>query len=61
MREIVTPQGSVYCTVEVKDGKLTFTLREGYKVVLDAKIIPQLKQILNEADFLKLSNDHTTL
>jgi hypothetical protein len=54
MREIVTPQGSVYCTVEVKDGKLTFTLREGYKVVLDAKIIPQLKQILNEADFFKV-------
>jgi hypothetical protein len=54
MREIVTPAGDVYCTVEVKDGKLIFTLREGYKVLLDSKIIPQLKQILNEAEFFKV-------
>ena len=54
MREIITPKGDVYCTVEVKDGKLVFTLREGYKVVLDAKVIPQLKQILNEAEFFKV-------
>ena len=54
MREIVTPNGSVYCTVEVKDGKLVFTLKQGHKVVLDAKVIPQLKQILNEAEFFKV-------
>jgi hypothetical protein len=54
MRNIVAPDGDVYCTVEVKDGKLVFGLKQGYQIYLDAKIIPQLKQILNEAEFFKV-------
>lgn len=54
MREIVKPDGKVYCTVEVKHGHLIFTLQSGCKVLLDAKVIPQLKQILTEAEFFKI-------
>ena len=54
MREIVTPKGEVYCKVEVRDGKLIFHMKTGYKVMLDAKVIPQLRQILTEAEFFKV-------
>lgn len=57
MRPIQRPDGSVYCYVRVQDGQLIIKLAEGrYKnlaVMLDAKVIPQLKQILVEAEFLK--------
>ena len=53
MREIKKPDGSVYCTVEVSDGMLKMTLKGNYVMLLDAKIIPQLRQILAEAEFFK--------
>lgn len=54
MREIVTPKGDVYARVEVCDGKLILHMKQGYKVILDAKVIPQLRQILTEAEFFKV-------
>lgn len=53
MREIINPSGETYLKVEVRDDKLTLHLKTGYVVVLDAKVIPQLRQILAEAEFLK--------
>ena len=53
MRPIVRPDGTTYCEVEVRDGKLNLYLRNGTVVVLDAKIVPQLRQLLAEAEFLK--------
>lgn len=53
MRKIVTPKGEVYCGVEVREGKLKFYLKNGAVVILDAQIIPQLKDILAEAEFFK--------
>jgi len=57
MREITRSNGEVYCYVSVEDGRLRFKLNsgsaKGYEVVLDAKIIPQLRAILAEADFFK--------
>lgn len=57
MREIVKPNGEVYALVEVQDGLLQITPKQGTgkdtTLILDAKIIPQLRQILNEADFFK--------
>lgn len=54
MREIVTPTGNVYCKVEVKDKQLIMHLKPGYQINLDARIIPQLRQILTEAEFFKV-------
>lgn len=54
MREIVTPNGTIYAQVEVRDGKLIIHMKTGYKVILDAKVIPQLRQILTEAEFFKV-------
>lgn len=54
MRNIVTTKGDVYCKVEVRHGKLIFHMKEGYQVMLDAKVIPQLRQILTEAEFFKV-------
>lgn len=54
MREIITPSGDVYCKVEVRNGQLIITMKTGFKVVLDAKAIPQLRQILTEAEFFKV-------
>ena len=54
MREIKRPDGTVYCTIEVSDGMIKMTLKNNYVVLLDAKIIPQLRQILAEAEFFKM-------
>lgn len=54
MKDITTPTGDVYARVEVRDGKLIIHMKTGYQVVLDAKVIPQLRQILAEADFFKV-------
>jgi hypothetical protein len=54
MREIVTPKGDIYARVEVRDGKLVIHMSTGYQVVMDAKVIPQLRQILTEAEFFKV-------
>ena len=57
MKQIVKPDGQPYLEVEVKDGLLKLTCLQGtaanitYQV--DAKVIPQLRQILTEAEFLK--------
>ena len=57
MRPITRPDGSVYCFVRVQDGQLMIKIAEGkYKglaIILDEKVIPQLRQILAEAEFLK--------
>jgi hypothetical protein len=57
MKEIVKPNGEVYCYVSVEDGILKIKLNNGsaagMEVRLDAKIIPQLRSILAEADFFK--------
>lgn len=57
MKEIVKPTGEVYCWVGVEEGLLKFKLNQGtgkgLTVNLDAKIVPQLRQILTEAEFLK--------
>lgn len=54
MREIVTPTGDVYARVEVQSGKLIIHMKTGYQVVMDEKVIPQLRQILTEAEFFKV-------
>lgn len=58
MREIVKPNGEVYCFVEVDEQLLKIKLNQGtgagMTITLDAKIIPQLKQVLAEAEFFKV-------
>ncbi len=57
MREIRRADGSVYLYVTVENGQLRFKLNsgnaKGVEVCMDAKVIPQLKQILAEAEFFK--------
>lgn len=56
MRTIVKPDGTVYCYISLENGQLLIKLNQGKHkglgINLDAKIIPQLKQLLNEAEFL---------
>lgn len=56
MRPIIKPNGEIYCWVEVSDNILKIKLNNGSSkgmiLHLDAKIIPQLKQILTEAEIL---------
>jgi hypothetical protein len=56
LREITKPDGSVYAFVIVEDGRLLIKLNQGkhkgLALNLDAKIIPQLRQILSQAEFL---------
>jgi hypothetical protein len=57
MKQIVKPDGQPYMEVEVNDGLLRFKCLQGtaarYTYQVDAKVIPQLRQILTEAEFLK--------
>lgn len=56
MRDIVKPNGEVYARVHVVDGQLRIQLTQTESqptIIMDAKIIPQLRQILAEAEFLK--------
>ena len=57
MREITKPNGEVYARVKLEDGKLQLQLAAASKhnvwIHLDAKVIPQLRQILAEAEFFK--------
>jgi hypothetical protein len=57
MREIVTPSGEVYARVKLEDNKLMLQLCKGSArdlwIQMDAKVIPQLRNILAEADFFK--------
>lgn len=57
MREIVTPSGDVYARVKLEDGKLMIQLCRGNAnnlwIGMDAKVIPQLRSILAEAEFFK--------
>lgn len=56
MKEIVKPNGEVYARVQVEGGQLRIQLVQEASqptVVMDAKVIPQLRQILTEAEFLK--------
>ena len=55
MREILKPNGEVYARVVVDEQNLKIQLAQ-YKniwVVMDAKVIPQLSDILKEAVFFK--------
>ena len=54
MREIVKPNGEVYAVVKVEEGQLKIQLKQYHDVWvhMDAKIIPQLRQILAEAEIL---------
>ena len=56
MREITKPNGEVYARIHVEDGQLKLQLTQVETqptIIMDAKIIPQLRQILTEAEFLK--------
>ena len=56
MREIVKPNGEVYARVYVENGQLRMQLMQTETqpiIVMDAKVIPQLRQILAEAEFFK--------
>ena len=56
MREIVKPNGEVYARVSVENEQLRIQLTQIETqpvVIMDAKIIPQLRQILSEAEFFK--------
>lgn len=56
MRDIIKPNGEVYARVHVENGQLKIKLMQTPSqpvVVMDAKVIPQLRQILTEAEFLK--------
>lgn len=58
MKEIFKPDGEIYCWVGVDRGLLKIKMNQGTAkgctVQLDEKIIPQLRQILTEAEFLKI-------
>ncbi len=57
MKEIRRPDGSVYAFVSVEEGTLVIKLNQGkhkgLALQLDAKIIPQLRTILAQAEILK--------
>jgi hypothetical protein len=55
MREIVTPDGKVYARIVVdeKHFKIQLANAHGVWVAMDKKIIPQLRQLLAEAEFFK--------
>ncbi len=55
MREILKPSGEVYARVEVNEQQLRIQLAQHQNVwvVMDAKVIPQLSDILKEAIFFK--------
>ena len=55
MREIVRPNGEVYARVEVNEKELRIQLAQYHNmwVIMDAKVIPQLSDILKEAVFFK--------
>lgn len=57
MREIITPSGEIYAKVKLEDGRLMLQLCKGSAkdlwIQMDAKVIPQLRTILAEADFFK--------
>lgn len=57
MRAITKPNGEVYCWIAVEQGQLRIKMNQGtakgVTLHLDAKVIPQLKQILKEAEFLQ--------
>lgn len=55
MREIVTPEGRTYARVEVDESHLKIQLvnAKGVWITMDKKVIPQLRQLLREAEFFK--------
>jgi hypothetical protein len=57
LREIVKPNGEVYARIKVEEGRFSIQLAQSNIsdtwIHMDAKIIPQLRQILTEAEFLK--------
>jgi len=54
MTAIIKPNGEVYCWVDIKDERIKIELNQGsgagLVIDLDAKIIPQLIPILQEAE-----------
>ena len=55
MREITRPNGEVYARIEVNEKELRIQLAQYQNlwVIMDAKVIPQLSDILKEAVFFK--------
>lgn len=55
MREILKPNGEVYARVEVNEKELRIQIAQYQNlwIIMDAKIIPQLSDILKEAVFFK--------
>ncbi len=55
MREIRMPNGEVYARIEVDERQLRIQLvrHDNIWIVMDAKVIPQLSDILKEAIFFK--------
>lgn len=56
MRAIRRSNGEVYMYVSVEDGQLRLKLNsgnvKGVEIRMDAKVIPELRQILTEAEIL---------
>ena len=57
MREIRTPNGEVYLRVELNEKHLRLQparyQNDNFWFVLDAKVVPQLSEMLREAEFFK--------
>lgn len=56
MREITKPNGEVYAKVWIDESTLQIQISQqtpALTIVMDAKVIPQLRQILAEAEFFK--------
>lgn len=55
MREILKPNGEVYARVEINEKELRIQLapHNNMWIIMDARVIPQLSDILKEAVFFK--------
>lgn len=55
MREILKSNGEVYARVEVNEKELRIQLAQYHNmwIIMDAKVIPELSNILKEAVFFK--------
>ena len=57
MREILDNSGNAYARVKIENGMLMIQLCKSSLpkawITMDAKVIPQLRQLLTEAEFFK--------
>lgn len=47
---VVKPNGEVYCEFSADDNMFYVHLKDGYKVCLDRKVIPDLKKFLESLE-----------